>query len=153
MRWLEHLARASDRRSRILRKCSHGACNEAEETERRSTAPRVNQIARATHSAGVKWPGKNGNNFISKRSKETQIATAVIRRNRSREATSQNETHAASQPSADAMEPTSVTGTRMASPKRRQMRVPAVTPRTATDGVENLGWMKANCGARVRRRA
>src|SRR5580692_5511330 len=63
------------------------------------------------------------------------------------------ERQAASQPSAEAIEPTSVTGTRMASPRNSAIRVPTVMPMIATDGVENFSWMVAKRGAMVPRRA
>ena len=43
-------------------------------------APMVSQMARAIHSARVKWPGKAGTSFIRRRSKETQIPRAVMMR-------------------------------------------------------------------------
>ena len=115
--------------------------------------PRRSQTARAIHSARVKWPGKAGIGFISKRSRETQMPRPVIRRKRSRGSTSQKERQAASQPSAEAMEPTSVTGTRMESPRSNAISVPDVMAMTATDGVENFAWMVAKRGATVPRRA
>ncbi len=62
----------------------------------------------------------------------------VIKRKCSRGSTSQKERQAASQPSAEAIEPTSVTGTRMESPRSSPIKVPSVMPMTATDGVENF---------------
>jgi len=115
--------------------------------------PRRSQTARAIHSEGVKWPGKAGTSFINRRSKETQMPRPVTIRMRRRGSTNQKERQAASQPSAEAMEPTSVMGTRMESPRRRPSRVPAVMPTTATEGVENLSWMAAKRGATVPRRA
>jgi hypothetical protein len=143
-------------------------------------------MARASHSARVKWPGKAGTSFIKRSSSETQIPRAVMMRvtmrgtrlrprvsrgsagsrcerpaaeagwgrlRAERLSTSQKERQAASQPRAEAMEPTSVTGTRMESPRRRPTRVPAVMPMTATDGVEKTALTVAKRGAIVPRRA
>src|SRR5689334_6554312 len=54
--------------------------------------------------------------------------------------TRKNEAHAANQPRADAIDPTSVTGTSKASPRKRPAIDPAVTPKTATWGVWNCSW-------------
>src|SRR5579864_7826864 len=89
-------------------------------------APRRSQTVRAIHSARLKWPGKAGTSFIRTKRRETQMPRVVIARMRRRGSTSQKEAQAASQPSAEAMEPTSVTGTRIASPSSRPTRVPAV---------------------------
>jgi hypothetical protein len=43
--------------------------------------------------------------------------------------------HAANQPKAEAMEPTSVTGTSSESPRSKPTSVPKVTPKMATVGV------------------
>src|SRR5690348_2726373 len=83
---------------------------------RQRTKPSRSQIASAMYSATVKCPGANGKNFIATKAKaatDPKIATTRKRvagstylRN-----TSTIDTQAASQPNADAAEPTSVTGT------------------------------------------
>ena len=77
----------------------------------------------------------------------------VMKRMRGRGSTSQKERQAASQPRAEAMEPTSVMGTRMESPRRRAIRVPMVMAITAADGVRKRSWILAKRGETVWRRA
>ena len=67
------------------------------------------------------------------------MPSAATSRMGGRDSIRQKEVHAASQPKAEAMEPTSVTGTRMASPRSRPSKVPRAMPITATDGVEKTG--------------
>lgn len=67
--------------------------------------------------------------------------------------TSQKDEQAASQPRAEAMEPTSVMGTRMESPRSNAIRVPAVMAITAAEGVRKRSWILAKRGETVRRRA
>src|SRR2546429_3886809 len=91
----------------------------------------------ATHSAEEKCPGNAGTIFMRKSSNETAIPSPVTRRMDARFSTNQKERHAANHPSAEAIEPTSVTGTSSASPRKSPSSVPAVIPSTATEGVRN----------------
>src|SRR5580658_5603376 len=142
--------RGGPRAKRIVYLTAGGAVG----VERRwRMAPISSHMARAIHSERVKWPGKAGISFISRSSKETHMPREVMRRMPRRGSTSQKERQAASQPRAEAIEPTSVTGTRIASPRRSPNNVPAVMPMMATDGVENLAWMVAKRGETVPRRA
>jgi len=63
------------------------------------------------------------------------MPSVVIARARRFRSTKKNETQAASQPNAEAMEPTSVTETRSASPKSRPAMVAAAIPMIASEGV------------------
>src|SRR6266478_4652319 len=96
-----------------------------DEERRWSEAPRTSQKARAIHSAWVKWPGKAGTSFMSRRSAATRMPREVRARERRLRSTRKNETQVASQPKAEAMEPTSVTGTRRASPRSKPAMVAA----------------------------
>jgi len=58
----------------------------------------------------------------------------AMRRRRGVGSTRKKDRQVANQPKAEAMEPTSVTGTRMASPRSRPTSVPRVTPKMATVG-------------------
>src|SRR5258708_28908797 len=118
----------------------------------RNTNPRPTQMPNATHSAGEKCPGKMGKTFMRQRSKETAIPREVTTRIHTRFSTIQNDRHAANQPRADAIEPTSVTGTSSASPRKRPASVPAVIPRTATEGVINFSCTVPKSGSIVRLR-
>src|SRR6267143_1521743 len=109
-------------------------------------------MPRAIHSAREKCPGMTGRTFIKKSSNETTIPRPVTMRMELRFSTSQNDTQAASQPSADAIDPTSVTGTRSASPSRTPANVPTVIPRTAADGVRNFSCTSPKRGGIVPRR-
>ena len=57
-----------------------------------------------------------------------------MRRRREVRSTRKKDKQVANQPKAEAMEPTSVTGTRMESPRSKPTSVPKVTPRIATVG-------------------
>src|SRR5579864_1698343 len=106
-------------------------------------APRAHHTLRANHSYVVKWPGIVGTIFIRAN------ATATINPNSAKAfSAADNETipgfqcanarhaaHVAAQPMAQATEPTSVTGTRMASPSSMHAPVAIPTQRTAADGV------------------
>ena len=95
-------------------------------------------MPKAIHSGGEKCPGNAGKTFIRKSNKETAIPSPVTIRIDARFSTIQKERQAANHPKADAIEPTSVTGTRSASPRRRAASVPAVIPKIATLGVRNF---------------
>jgi hypothetical protein len=106
-------------------------------------APSATQIARASHSYAVKWPGTSGINFISAMAIPTakpNHATArfaaenFINSGRVR-AIARQEAHVADHPMAHATDPTSVTGTRIASPNSIQAAVASPVQRTAADGV------------------
>src|SRR5215467_1221080 len=100
-----------------------------------SAAPSTTQIPKAIHSARVKCPGMTGNTFISTNVNETRIPSPVVILTPGRLSIGQKEAQAANQPRADAIEPTSVTGTSKASPSKSPATEPAVTPRTAIWGV------------------
>src|SRR6184192_1497632 len=76
-----------------------------------SAAPNSTHTPKAIHSAGEKCPGKTGSTFIKKSISETRIPSPVTTLMPARSSTIQNEMHAANQPKAEAIEPTSVTGT------------------------------------------
>jgi len=67
------------------------------------------------------------------------MPNAAIARNPARASTMNNEMHAANQPSAAAMDPTSVTGTSSESPNNNPISVPPATAKMATVGV----WLSA----------
>jgi hypothetical protein len=92
----------------------------------------------STPTAREKCPGTAGRAFIRKRSKETAIPDPVTMRIETRFSTIQKERHAANHPKAEAIEPTSVTGTSRASPRKRPTSVPTVIPKIATRGVRNF---------------
>jgi len=83
---------------------------------------------------------------------ETRIPSPVTILTLARLSTIQNEAHAANHPSAEAIEPTSVTGTSKASPRKRPAMDPAVTPRTATCGVWNRSCTEPKLAGTVLRR-
>src|SRR6267378_2757752 len=103
-----------------------------------STIPRPTHAPKAIHSAGEKCPGNTGRTFIRNSRRETTIPSPVTIRVEARFSTIQNERQAANHPRAEAIEPTSVTGTRSASPKSKPISVPAVIPRMAMFGVRNF---------------
>ena len=117
-----------------------------------SAAPSTTQIANAIHSAGEKCPGKAGSTFIRTSINETRIPSPATNLIPVRFSTIQKEAQAASQPRADAIDPTSVTGTSRASPSSRPPSVPAVIPNTATEGVRNSECIVPKPGWIVRRR-
>src|SRR6202050_4589986 len=95
--------------------------------------PRRSQKASAMYSAVVKRPGEAGRNFIrtsAKAARAPKVATMLsffrdVDGGSSREITSRRDTQAASQPKAEAAEPTSGTGTRRASAQKSAAKVPA----------------------------
>src|SRR2546425_10066429 len=105
----------------------------------RKKNPSASHKPRAIHSATVKWPGMKGANFSKTSASEASAPNPAIARSFGRGSISQNERQVASQPNADAAEPTSVTGTRMASPSSRPAEVPAQIARTAVLGVRKRG--------------
>src|SRR5258707_937085 len=66
-----------------------------DEERRWSEAPRTSQKARAIHSAWVKWPGKAGTSFMSRRSAATKMPRAGRARERRLRSTRKNEAHVA----------------------------------------------------------
>src|SRR5215471_17205265 len=106
-------------------------------------APRTHHAAKAAHSYLVKWPGIVGMIFIKARAIATnkpKIATVAspaddLMTSGFHPPNARYDAHAAAHPTAQATEPTSVTGTRMASPSSMQRAVAVPTPRTATEGV------------------
>src|ERR1700756_4479572 len=125
-----------------------------------ANTPRTHHTPRANHSYIVKWPGTVGTIFIR------ASATATTKPNSAKAfSAADNETtsgfqranarhaaHAAAQPMAQATEPTSVTGTRMASPSSMHAPVAIPTQRTADDGVRNCGCTFPARGAIMPRR-
>ena len=105
---------------------------------RRRIKPAVSQIPSATHSAPEKCPGNTGNNFISNSSRETAMPSEVITRRPDFFSTIQKDRHAMNHPLAAAMEPTSVTGTSIASPSSKPRTVAHEIPTIATDGVKKV---------------
>src|ERR1700689_2690857 len=109
--------------------------------------PRRSQKASAMYSAVVKRPGEAGRNFIrtsAKGARAPKKATMLsffrdVDGGAAREITRRGEAQAASQPKAEAAEPTSVTGTRRTSPRKSAAKVPAAMMRTALLGVWNCG--------------
>ena len=83
--------------------------------------------------------------MISRRA-ATRMPSEVRARERRLRSTKKKETQVASQPKAEAMEPTSVTGTSKASPRRRPARVATAMLRMAMDGV----WNFDGCGRMLR---
>src|SRR5215469_4696421 len=106
-------------------------------------APRTHHEASAIHSYIVKWPGIRGMIFIKASAiamTRPKIAAAAspadnLRTSGFHSAHARHDAHAAAQPTAQATDPTSVTGTRMASPSDMQAAVAIPTQRTETDGV------------------
>lgn len=94
----------------------------------------ASQEERAIHSATEKWPGKIGRSFINMKRRDMRMPRVAMRRRRGDGSTRKKDRQVANHPKAEAMEPTSVTGTRMASPRSSPMRVPKVTPKMATVG-------------------
>src|ERR1700686_3464478 len=105
---------------------------------RRSINPIASHMASASHSAMEKCPGKTGSSFISTSKSATAIPNIVMSRLPKFFSTSQNDRHAMNHPVAAAMEPTSVTGTRIASPSNKPKIVADAMPTTATEGVKNV---------------
>src|SRR5260370_42510393 len=81
------------------------------EERRWRVAPRTSQMARASHSAWVKWPGSVGTRFIISRKVATRMPSEGRARERRLRSTRKKDTQEASQPRAEGIEPTSVTGT------------------------------------------
>src|SRR5260370_573245 len=90
--------------------------------------PMRSQMTRAIHSAWEKCPGNFGMSFMATRSNATMAPIAATSRGPARVSTRKNEIHAANQPEAQAIEPTSVTGTRSESPRTRPATGAMVTP-------------------------
>src|SRR5882672_7063127 len=116
-----------------------------------SKIPRTTHAPKAIHREGEKCPGNTGRTFIRNSSRETTIPSPVTIRIAARFSTIQNDRQAANHPRADAIEPTSVTGTRSASPKSKPISVPAVIPRMALSGVTNFSARVPNIGGMARR--
>src|SRR6266576_444674 len=114
----------------------------------RSRQPRPNpinpQTANASHSYPLKWPGIAGTIFINIIPKPTATPTAATSRSRGAGPMQKYAAQAASHPAADATDPTSEIGTRMASPRNMQAAVATPTQITATDGVRFLGCTVAS---------
>src|SRR5258708_1959595 len=81
-----------------------------------SSRPIASHTPSAIHSAPVKCPGTAGTSFIRISSAETAMPNAAMARNPVRDSTMKNEIQAANQPSAAAIDPTSVTGPSKKSP-------------------------------------
>src|SRR5579863_2115880 len=101
------------------------------------------QITKASHSYRVKCPGTSGTFFIKTRAVATSSAKTAKPRSdadngitfdRAR-ANARHDAEAAVHPIAQATEPTSAIGTRIASPSNMQAAVAMPTHSTATDGV------------------
>src|SRR5262249_53261875 len=102
---------------------------------RRNINPIASHTANAAHSAPVKCPGIAGTSFINTSNAETTTPKIVAARSPALFVTKKNERHAANHPSAEAIEPTSVTGTSSASPSNKQASVAIATATMATMGV------------------
>src|SRR5258708_38767494 len=90
---------------------------------------------------------------MMKRKDETRMPRPAMKRIRGLGSTIQKERHAAVQPKAEAMEPTSVTGTRSASPSSRPMMVAMAMPKMAMEGVWNFSGTRPKTAGKVWRRA
>src|SRR5258708_3513470 len=122
------------RRSGVF-KSIHDALQATALGQRCTSRPMASQTPSATHSAPLKWPGTAGTSFIRISRTDTVIPNAATTRNPVRDSAIKNEMHAANQPSAAAIEPTSVTGTRSESPSSNPISVPPATAKIATVGV------------------
>src|SRR5262249_12414733 len=116
-------------------------------------APSAHQNANAIHSEREKLPGTDGSTFIATIAAETTApaaASAMPTRGETspgaRRARARKETHVASQPTPTARDPTSVTGTSRASPRKAAAAVRAVISRTAKVGVPKRGCTRASQG-------
>src|SRR5271157_2132681 len=88
----------------------------------------------------VKCPGIKGRNFIRIRVAHTASPRPAIERLLQLSSIHKKEAHAASHPTADANDPTSEMGTRMASPRSAPTTPTAPAQNTAFDGVSLTGW-------------
>src|SRR5215468_9493204 len=102
---------------------------------KKSTRPRTSQTPSAIHSAPEKWPGTMGRSFINKSMSATAAPAPAITRARTLFSTKKKDAHVASQPNADAIEPTSVTGTSSESPNSKPMLVKTAITKIAICGV------------------
>jgi len=75
-----------------------------------------------------------GRSFINIKRREMRMPRVAMRRKRGAGSTRKKDRQVVNQPKAEAMEPTSVTGTKMASPRSKPTSVPSVTPKIATVG-------------------
>src|SRR6185295_2256141 len=117
---------------------------------RRRIRPIKSHMASAMYSATEKCPGKIGRNFMRMSAKAAKAPNAATIRSfvglgqdpglfeavsaGERESTRNKEIHDANQPKAAEPDPTSVTGTRMESPRNNAMSVPAPIASTALAG-------------------
>src|SRR5208283_330530 len=135
-----------------LPKSIHEATLHAVRGPKWNSNPSASHTPRAIHSVNVKCPGTPGIHFISTSNKDTAAPRAATKRSHAPRPAIYKDTHAASHPNAEAMDPTSVTGTSSASPTSNPTRVATVTPAIATLGVRCLSLILANIGGIVRRR-
>src|SRR5579863_7838634 len=89
-------------------KSIHDALQATALARRCTSRPMASQTPSAIHSAALKWPGTAGTSFIRISRVDTVIPNKAIDRNPVRDSIIKNEKHAANQPNAAAMEPTSV---------------------------------------------
>src|SRR5882724_1592181 len=120
-------------------KSIHDALHTTGFGRRRSSRPIDSHTPSAIHSAPVKCPGTAGTSFIRISSADTAMPNAAMARNPVRDSTIKKETQAANQPSAAAIDPTSVTGTSNESPSNNPISVPPATAKIATVGVRLTG--------------
>src|SRR3989442_5953051 len=124
-------------------------------TRRRSASPRTHHALKASHSTAVRLPGTAGTTFITTIATLTTAPSAAIlmpSRLPLRRASAMKARQAAHQPIAPTAAPTSLMGTRTASPRNAAAPVRIVTSAIASAGVPNLGFTAPSAGGTNRRR-
>src|SRR4029079_19092946 len=123
-----------------------GATSDVRRRASQKISPAALHAMKAVHAAAVKLPGTPGTTFISTIARLTAVPRTAIAADSDGPRRARYATHADSQPTPTASDPTSVIGTRIASPNIAAAIVSTAISAMATTGVPKVAWTRPSAG-------